>query len=194
MGLGARDTTGRVLAAMGHLSEAQPRFAEPLSAVSGGGVLAGLPMLLQEGLLDRARGFLSLPKGYFGLATVLLFLAFLVLARVRNPEALRHQPPGEWGAILGLDRCPEVKTLRRKITDAGPGRAGRCGTGRRRWRRDGWRNIRSCARPYRWMATSRCIPAARAGCRSTLWRARSSACRPPRATGSTRLAAGPSCA
>ena len=23
--------------------------------------------------------------------------------------------PGEWGAILGLDRCPEVKTLRRKI-------------------------------------------------------------------------------
>ena len=119
MGRGARDTTGRVLAAMGHLSEAQPRFAEPLSAVSGGGVLAGLPMLLQEGLLNRARGSLSLPKGYCGLATVLLFLAFLFLARVRNPEALRHQPPGEWGAILGLDRCPEVKTLRRKIRTLG---------------------------------------------------------------------------
>ena len=119
MGRGARDTTGRVLAATGHLTEVEPRFAEPLSAVSGGGVLAGLPMLLQEGLLGRAQGFLSLPKGYYGLSTVLLFLAFLFLARVRNPEALRHQAPGEWGAILGLDRCPEVKTLRRKIKALG---------------------------------------------------------------------------
>ena len=115
MGRGARDTTGRVLAATGSLTEMQPEFAEPLSAVAGGGVLAGLPMLLKEGLLNRAREFLSLPKGYYGLTTVLLFLAFLILARVRNPEALRHQVPGEWGAILGLDRCPEVKTLRRKI-------------------------------------------------------------------------------
>ena len=39
----------------------------------------------------------------------------MTLARVRNPEALRYQAPGEWGAILGLDRCPETKTLRRKI-------------------------------------------------------------------------------
>ena len=119
MGRGARDTTGRMLAATGHLSEIRPQFAEPLSAVAGGGVLAGLPMLLKEGLLNHAREFLSLPKGYYGLTTVLLFLAFLVLARVRNPEALRHQVPGEWGAILGLDRCPEVKTLRRKIKALG---------------------------------------------------------------------------
>ena len=73
-------------------------------------------MLLKEGLLNHAREFLSLPKGYYGLTTVLLFLA-----RVRNPEALRHQVPGEWGAIPGLDRCPEVKTLRRKIKAAGAG-------------------------------------------------------------------------
>ena len=38
---------------------------------------------------------------------------------VRTPEALRHQAPGEWGALLGLDRCPEVKTLRRKIRALG---------------------------------------------------------------------------
>ncbi len=119
LGRGARDTTGRMLAATGHLSEIRPQFAEPLSVVAGGGVLAGLPMLLKEGLLNHAREFLSLPKGYYGLTTVLLFLAFLILARVRNPEALRHQVPGEWGAILGLDRCPEVKTLRRKIKALG---------------------------------------------------------------------------
>ena len=119
IGRGARDTTGRMLAATGHVSEIPPAFTEPLSAVAGGGVLAGLPMLLKEGLLERARGFLSLPKGYYGLNSILLLLAFLILARIRNPEALRHQAPGEWGAILGLDRCPEVKTLRGKIRALG---------------------------------------------------------------------------
>ena len=39
----------------------------------------------------------------------------MTLARVRNPESLRYQAPGEWGAILGLDRGPETKTLRRKL-------------------------------------------------------------------------------
>ena len=115
MGRGARDTEGRILASTGDLTQMQPQFGEPLMAVAGGGVLAGLPMLLKEGLLSPAREFLSLPKGYYGLTTILLLLAFLVLARVRNPEALRHQAPGEWGAILGLDRCPEVKTLRGKL-------------------------------------------------------------------------------
>ena len=115
LGRAARDTSGRILASTGYLTEMRPQFPEPLLAVVGAGVLAGLPMLLKEGLLGRAREFLSLPKGYYGLTTLLLLLAFLVLARVRNPEALRHQAPGEWGAILGFDRCPEVKTLRGKL-------------------------------------------------------------------------------
>ena len=115
MGRGARDSAGRVAAATGAMTEAPPRFEEPLSAVASGGVLAALPALMKEGLLDRAGQFLSLPKGYYGLTSVLLMLAFLFMARIRNPEALRHEAPGEWGAILGLDRCPEAKTLRRKI-------------------------------------------------------------------------------
>ena len=115
MGRGARDTAGRVAASTGALLEAQPCFDEPVSAVACGGVLAALPMLLREGLLERAHAFLSVPKGYYGLTSVLVLLALLFMARVRNPEALRHEAPGEWGAILGLDRCPEAKTLRRKI-------------------------------------------------------------------------------
>ena len=116
MGRGARDSAGRPLPAAGAVAEVGPRFAEPLLAVAGGGVLAGLPMLLREGLLDRAGAFLSLPRGHYGLVSVLLLLAFLTLARLRNPEALRHRAPGEWGAILGLDRCPEVNLdLRRKL-------------------------------------------------------------------------------
>ena len=47
---------------------------------------------------------------------IFLILAFLALARVRCLEALRYQPPGEWGRLLGLDRIPEVRTMRGKIT------------------------------------------------------------------------------
>ena len=115
MGRGARDSAGRVAASAGAMAEAQARFDEPLPAVACGGVLAALPTLLREGLLRCAGDFLSLPRGYYGLNSVLLLLAFLFMARVRNPEALRHHAPGEWGAVLGLDRCPEAKTLRRKV-------------------------------------------------------------------------------
>ncbi len=115
MGRATHDTSTRVLAATGRLPEAPVRFEAPRHGVRYAGVLAGLPMLLREGLLSRVGSFLSLPNGYYGLAPVLLLLAFMALARVRNPEALRHMSPGEWGGVLGLDRCPEVKTLRRKI-------------------------------------------------------------------------------
>ncbi len=115
MGRAARDSAGRVAASAGAMDEARPRFDEPLSAVACGGVLAALPALLEEGLLQHADRFLALPKGCCGLTSTLLLLAFLFMARVRNPEALRHEAPGEWGAVPGLDRCPEARTLRRKI-------------------------------------------------------------------------------
>jgi len=39
----------------------------------------------------------------------------MALLRIRTPEQLQGQPPGELGILLGLDRAPEVKTLRRKL-------------------------------------------------------------------------------
>ena len=115
MGRAARDVEGRMLASAGLMTEAQPVFAAPAHGVAHGGVLAALPMLLRAGLLGAANRLFRLPNGFYGLTTILLFVAFMTLARVRNPESLRYQAPGEWGAILGLDRCPETKTLRRKI-------------------------------------------------------------------------------
>ena len=56
MGRATHDVAGRVLAMSGKMDAAQPVFAEPAQAVAGGGVLAGLPMLLREGLLDAAAG------------------------------------------------------------------------------------------------------------------------------------------
>ena len=115
MGRAARDVEGRMLASAGLMTEAEPVFAAPAHGVAHGGVLAALPMLLRAGLLGAANRLFRLPDGFYGLTTILLFVAFMTLARVRNPESLRYQAPGEWGAILGLDRCPETKTLRRKI-------------------------------------------------------------------------------
>ena len=78
-------------------------------------MLFALPALLALGLLDTAQESLNpLPKGYYGLDSILLLLAFMALARLQSVESLR-QAPGEWGKLLGLDRIPEVRTLRHKI-------------------------------------------------------------------------------
>jgi hypothetical protein len=39
----------------------------------------------------------------------------MALARVPSLEALRYLTPGEWGKLIGLDRIPEVRTLRQKL-------------------------------------------------------------------------------
>jgi hypothetical protein len=68
------------------------------------------------GLLDAgAQTYGALKNGFYGLRATLLLLAFMALLRIRTPEQLQGQPPGELGVLLGLDRVPEVKTLRRKL-------------------------------------------------------------------------------
>ena len=56
-----------------------------------------------------------LPNGYYGADSLLLLLAFMALCRLDNIEATRYSAPGEWGKLLGLDRIPEVRTLRAKL-------------------------------------------------------------------------------
>jgi Transposase protein len=41
----------------------------------------------------------------------------MALARIPSLEALRYVAPGEWGKLIGLDRIPEVRTLRQKISE-----------------------------------------------------------------------------
>lgn len=56
-----------------------------------------------------------MPDGYYGLESIFIILCFLVLLRVKSLERVSHLPPGELGKIVGLDRIPEVKTLRQKV-------------------------------------------------------------------------------
>lgn len=115
MGMGCTREFERVSAATGMLSEVSTQF-EPCLDVPNGGVLWAIPALLENGLLRYAQIDFSLPDGYYGCKHIFLLLATMALARVKNIEQLRYHPAGEWGKLTGLDRIPEVKTLREKIS------------------------------------------------------------------------------
>jgi transposase-like protein len=105
----------RALARTGALVEAAPQFVAA-EAVRYGGALLALPALLSVGLLEAGeQSYGALKKGFYGLRATLLIVAFMALLRIRTPEQLQGHPPGELGVLLGLDRAPEVKTLRRKL-------------------------------------------------------------------------------
>ena len=114
MGMGATNSVERVAASTGQGGPVEVQFA-PAQDVPHGGVLLALPALLVSGLLRHVRSYFQLPRGYYALPSILLLLAFLALARLKSLEDLRYGAPGEWGKLLGLDRIPEVRTLRTKL-------------------------------------------------------------------------------
>jgi transposase-like protein len=113
MGTACTRADERTAAAVGLIKNAVARF-EPSRDVSLGGLLAGLPALCANGLLSGLRRHLSLPDGFYSALHVVTVLGFMALARIRRPEGLRHLPPGELGKLVGLDRVPEVRTVREK--------------------------------------------------------------------------------
>ncbi len=114
MGNATTNVVERVLASTGELDGVAPAFQNSYD-VPNAGVLFALPSLLASGLLKYSKKFFELPKGYYGLDSIFLILAFMSLSRVKSIESLRYSSPGEWGNIVGLDRIPEVRTLREKI-------------------------------------------------------------------------------
>jgi len=114
MGYGATRSLDRVAAAMGALESTSVEFQDTCD-VAQGGVLLGLPALLAEGLLRYSPDRYKLPDGFYGIDSIFLLLSLMALARIRSLEQLRYEPPGEWGKLLGLDRIPEVRTLRAKL-------------------------------------------------------------------------------
>jgi transposase len=171
----------RALARTGALVEAAPQFVAA-EAVRYGGALLALPALLSVGLLEAGDHLYgTLKKGFYGLRATLLILAFMAVLRIRTPEQLQGHPPGELGVLLGLDRAPEVKTLRRKLWELAARRQATPLASA--WPRAGCRS-----RPRRWacstsMGTSDPIMAPRTRCRRRGCRGGGSACRPRRISG-----------
>ena len=114
MGYATTRTAERVAAAMGLMSAAPVRF-QAACDVPKGGVLLAVPALLAVGLLRHTSALYTLPNGFYGIASIFLLLALMALARIKSMEQLRYVAPGEWGNLLGLDRIPEVRTLRQKL-------------------------------------------------------------------------------
>jgi transposase len=119
IGIGAKREFERVLASTGKLNEAAPDFSAN-EGVGHAGVLLALPALAKVGLLEAGKKVYGvLNKGFYGLQSVLLTLSFMALLRIKTPEQLKRCNSGELGIVLGLDRAPEVKTLRRKLKEMG---------------------------------------------------------------------------
>jgi transposase len=114
----------RAAARWGQMTHAEPVFA-PAARVPLAGLLLAIPALEATGLLScAATVFGSLRNGFYGLDTMLLEGVLRALAGEPRAEGATRIDPAALGRILGLDRGPEVKTIRRKITDlAATGRA-----------------------------------------------------------------------
>jgi transposase len=118
----------RLLARLGLLEDAAPLFGSAL-AVPRAGVLLALPVLVASGVFDCAQKIYgTLGPAFYGLRTSLLTLLLMALWRIKRPEGLKEHSPQDLGRVLGLDRAPEVKTLRRKLAQlAAAGRAAQFG-------------------------------------------------------------------
>ena len=105
----------RLMAYLGLLEDAAPLFRSE-RAVPRAGVLLAVAPLLASGVFECAGDIYgTLAPAFYGLRTSLLTMLLMALLRIKRPEALKEHSPGALGSVLGLDRAPEVKTLRRKL-------------------------------------------------------------------------------
>jgi len=106
----------RALATFGIFNTGESRF-EPCLDVANGGVLTALPALIENGLYHEIDKYFTEFNGYYSVVHILTLLAFMALVRIKTAEQLRWESPGEFGKLLGLDRCPEVRCLREKMAN-----------------------------------------------------------------------------
>ena len=103
------------MAAFGLISYAPPVFTECARAPLAGLLLA-LPGLAATGLLECAHAaYGEFPNGFYSLDTMLCESVFRALLGEARAEGATRIDPVALGRVLGLDRAPEVKTIRRKI-------------------------------------------------------------------------------
>ena len=104
----------RMSASFGALTEVPPAFA-PAARVPLAGMFFALPALETTLLLRCApKVFTGLSKRVYGLNTLLLEGVLRALVGEPRAEGATRLHPTAFGRILGMDRSPEVKTIRRQ--------------------------------------------------------------------------------
>ncbi len=116
----------RQAARAGLITEAPPVICEGASLPLAGALII-LPALAATGLLDAAaRVYTTGRAAFYGLRSLVMAIVFACLIGEPRAEGLTRIDPTDVGRLLGLDRAPEVKTMRRRMEElARLGRADR---------------------------------------------------------------------
>ena len=111
----AERTAERQAARAGAITEAPPVICQGASLPLAGALVV-LPALAATGLLDAAaRVYTTGRAAFYGLRSLVLAVVFACLVGEPRAEGLTRVDPTDVGRLLGLDRAPEVKTMRRRM-------------------------------------------------------------------------------
>ncbi len=108
-------TDERVWARFGLITQASVRFVAGRELRFVGALLI-LPALVAQGFFEGVEvTYGKLKNGFYGLRHTVMTLCLMMALRITRAEHLAGVAPGALGRLLGLDRAPEVKTLRRRV-------------------------------------------------------------------------------
>lgn len=112
----AKRTSEREAARAGLLEGAAPLITNGASLPLAGALVI-LPALAVTGLLDTVAKIYDTGRraAFYGLASLILTVVLSCLAGEPRAEGLTRLDPVALGRLLGLDRAPEVRTLRRRM-------------------------------------------------------------------------------
>ena len=120
----AERSSERAAARAGELAEAPPVICEGAALPLAGALLA-LPGIVATGLLEVASAIYGTGRyvaglrrsAFYGLRSLILSIVFACLIGEPRAEGLTRLDPIDVGRLLGLDRVPEVSTLRRRTEE-----------------------------------------------------------------------------
>lgn len=105
----------RQAARRGELAGAAPVICEGASLPLAGALIL-LPALEATGLLAVCEEVFGKARAaFYGLRSLVLSMVFAMLVGEPRAEGMTRLDPVDVGRLLGLDRAPEVKTLRRRL-------------------------------------------------------------------------------
>jgi len=108
-------TAERQAARAGAITEAPPVICEGASLPLAGALLI-LPALWATGLLDAVEAVYATGRAaFYGLRSLVLAIVFACLIGEPRAEGLTRLDPTDVGRLLGLDRAPEARTIRRRM-------------------------------------------------------------------------------
>lgn len=105
----------RLAASKGIIQEAKPLFGN-CDHAEWAGAFMGVALLSEDACLKTGLNIYdSFSSAFYGLRTMIVIWVLMALLRIKCSENIRKTDVRRLGRIVGLDRAPEVKTIRRKL-------------------------------------------------------------------------------